>query len=155
MESNKDEALRCIAIAQKYKNGGDLSSARRFCEKSLALFPTPEASKLLESIIQMDESASGTSSDYVSGTTAESHPSAQGLHHRSTRKETSSNSETGSSSSAKNREYTTEQASIVKRVRSCKATDYYGMLSLKRDCEEAEVKRAYRKVLTKLGRNAG
>lgn len=35
---------------------------------------------------------------------------------------------------------------MVKRIRSCKVTEYYEIMSLKRDCEEAEVKKAYRKV---------
>jgi len=34
----------------------------------------------------------------------------------------------------------------VKRVRSCKATDYYEILAVKRDCEDGEIKKAYRKL---------
>jgi DnaJ family protein B protein 12 len=45
------------------------------------------------------------------------------------------------------RDYTPEQRDIVKRVRSCKVTDYYEILSVKKDCEEVEVKKAYRKVI--------
>jgi DnaJ family protein B protein 12 len=44
------------------------------------------------------------------------------------------------------RDYTPEQRDVVKRVRSCKVTDYYDILSVKKDCEEVEVKKAYRKV---------
>ena len=46
--------------------------------------------------------------------------------------------------------YTPENLAVVKRVRACKATEYYEILSLKRDCEEADVKKAYRKVRASL-----
>ena len=145
MESNKDEAFRCISIAQKHRDTGNLSSARRFCEKSLNLFPTPEASKLLESIALLEDSGASPS-DPSETTSAEAHPSAQGMHHRPPRKEAVSESKSGRDSGAKNRDYTPDQAAVVRRIRSCKVTEYYEILSLKRDCEEAEIKQAYRKV---------
>ena len=50
MESNREEALRAIAIAQKHREAGNLDSARRFAEKSLRLFETTEAKSLLSDI---------------------------------------------------------------------------------------------------------
>jgi hypothetical protein len=44
------------------------------------------------------------------------------------------------------REYTPENLAVVKRVRTCKVTEYYEILALKTDCDEGEVKKAYRKV---------
>ncbi len=44
------------------------------------------------------------------------------------------------------REYTAEQISVVKRVRACKVTEYYEILSVHKTCEEGDVKKAYRKV---------
>jgi DnaJ homolog subfamily B member 12 len=44
------------------------------------------------------------------------------------------------------REFTAEQHSVVKRVRGCKVTEYYEILAVKRSCEDAEIKKAYRKV---------
>jgi DnaJ family protein B protein 12 len=44
------------------------------------------------------------------------------------------------------REYTAEQLTIVKRIRKCKVTEYYEILSLKKDCDESDIKKAYRKV---------
>lgn len=46
----------------------------------------------------------------------------------------------------KKREYTTEMAAVVKRVRKCKVTEYYEILGLTKSCEENDVKRAYKKV---------
>ena len=163
MESNKDEAIKCLAIAQKHRNAGNLSSAQRFCQKSLNLFSTPEGTKLLE-IIEAElasepstsagnsSSTSGASSSAFSSST-ETHPSSSGTRHRHA--ESTNGKANGSASGypksggdEKKREYTPEQAAVVKRIRLCKVTDYYEILSLKRDCEEGEVKKAYRKVCT-------
>lgn len=155
MESNKDEALKCLAIAQKHRNAGNYPSAKRFCQKSLSLFSTAEAIKLFE-IVEAeakDEESSGSSSgsQQASGSTsaAETHPSAAGARHRHTQsttdgKATANGDAPGTKTSQKS--YTPENLAVVKRVRACKVTDYYEILSLKRDCEEVEVKKAYRKV---------
>ncbi|KAI0788714.1 hypothetical protein C8Q75DRAFT_733991 [Abortiporus biennis] len=155
MESNKDEALKCLGIAQKHRNAGNLPSAKRFAQKSLNLFATPEATKLLEVIdtelsSSPSESASAsTSSNTASSSTStstETHPSASGARHRHTN-ETNGNAKTDSDSGGqKKREYTPEQAAMVKRIRSCQITEYYEILQVKRECEEVEVKKAYRKL---------
>jgi DnaJ family protein B protein 12 len=44
------------------------------------------------------------------------------------------------------REYTAENLAVVKRVRACKVTEYYEILAVKRECDEADVKKAYRKL---------
>lgn len=152
MESNKDEAIRCLSIAQRHRDAGNLPSARKFCQKSINLFSTPEAQKLLDSI---DSAASSSSSGSTSGansnekgqsftSSTETHPSAAGAKHRHTAS-TPANGTAGGSGGEK-REYTPEQHAVVKRVRACKITEYYEILSVKRDCEETEVKKAYRKV---------
>lgn len=152
MESNKDEALRCLAIAQKHRDAGNLPSARKFAQKSIALFSTSEAVKLLKLLDSDTSSSASTSgssesskpssgSSFTSG--AESHPSASGAKHRHT---TSTNGSAASSSNGKAREYTPEHAAVVKRVRTCKVTEYYEILAVSKDCQEADVKKAYRKV---------
>lgn len=149
MESNKDEALKCLAIAQKHRNAGNYPSAKRFCQKSLSLFSTAEAVKLLEVIEAeaKDADASGSESQQTgasaSTSAAETHPSAAGARHRHTQ-----STANGDASDAKpsQKSYTPENLAVVNRVRACKVTDYYEILSLKRDCEEGAVKKAYRKV---------
>src|SRR5580693_1927726 len=94
MESNKDEALRCLHISQKQRTAGNLVAARKFAQKSLALFSTPEAVKLLE-VIDSEASSStsaGSSSSSSGGfapseassftSATESHPSTSGIKHR-------------------------------------------------------------------------
>lgn len=158
MESNKDEALRCLHISQKHRAAGNLSSARKFVQKSLALFSTPEAVKLLELIDSEGPSSSsspssGGSSSSASATTdptsftsaTETHPSAPGAKHRKAPSAFKSTSRASSTKEEK-REYTAENLAVVKRVRACKVTEYYEILAVKRECDEADVKKAYRKV---------
>ncbi|KAI0305867.1 hypothetical protein B0F90DRAFT_1873329 [Multifurca ochricompacta] len=160
MESNKDEALRCLLISQKHRAAGNLSSARKFAQKSLALFSTPEAAKLLELIdseaapSSSSASSAGSSSPTSSKSTGtnptsftsatETHTSASGTKRRHAPSTDPSVSQ--SNGTKEKREYTAENLAVVKRVRGCKVTEYYEILAVKRDCDEAEVKKAYRKL---------
>jgi DnaJ family protein B protein 12 len=146
MESNKDEALRCLVIARKHHEAGNIPSARKFCQKSIALFETQQALQLLATINASPSSSSGsTSAPQSTSSAAEEHPSAAGTKRRHAERSSSSNGTSGGIGGEK-REYTPEQGEVVRRVRACKVTDYYEILALKRDCEDADVKKAYRKV---------
>lgn len=138
MESNKDEALRCLSIAQKHYDSGNLQSARKFCQKSKALFESSQADKLLAAI---DNAAASTS---TAKSQAEEHPSAAGMKHRSA--QSANNNGTAGGMGGEKREYTHEQHMVVKRVRACKVTEYYEILAVSKDCDEADIKKAYRKV---------
>jgi DnaJ homolog subfamily B member 12 len=145
MESNRDEALRALAIAQKHRDSANYDSARRFVEKSLKLFETPEAKKLLDIIDSEAANAAGSSS-FSSST--EAHPSASGTKHRHQSPPSMPSNGKGKSveDDAKPREYSAENVAVVKRVRACRVTEYYEILALKRDCEESDIKKSYRKV---------
>jgi len=151
MESNKDEAIKCLAIAQKHRNASNFASARRFCQKSINLFSTSEALKLLVVLDSEEQegpdASSGANTEPTASTSStETHPSASGAHRRTRATEANGNAKEDTSSTEQKKSYTPEQASMVKRIRTCKVTEYYEILSLKRDCEEAEVKKAYRKL---------
>ncbi|KZV61132.1 DnaJ-domain-containing protein [Peniophora sp. CONT] len=148
MESNKDEAQRALAIAQRKRGEGDIAGALKFARKSNALFATTSAASLiakLESDTSSSSSAStasgstftssGTSGTAFSSAT-ETHASSSGATHRKAKEK----------EPEKKREYTAENVAVVKRVRACKVTQYYEILDLKKDCEEADVKKAYRKL---------
>ncbi|CDO69622.1 hypothetical protein BN946_scf184851.g10 [Trametes cinnabarina] len=165
MESNKDEALKCLAIAQKHRSAGNYASAKRFCQKSLTLFSTSEAVKLLE-IIEVEyreaessgaasssQTAAGSSSAEGRTSAAETHPSAAGARQRHTGESSKAEGKaklngnaTSAAGAQKKRDYTPENVAVVERVRKCKVTEYYEILSLKRDCDEADIKKAYRKL---------
>ncbi|TFK53426.1 DnaJ-domain-containing protein [Heliocybe sulcata] len=148
MESNRDEALRSLSIAQRHLDSGNLTSARKFCQKSISLFETPEAKKLLAAIERENDAGSAGPSGSTSASGAEAHPSAGSTKHRhAPSSSTSSGAANGSAGPEKaKRDYTPEQHAVVKRVRACKVTDYYEILSVKKDCEEVEIKKAYRKL---------
>jgi DnaJ homolog subfamily B member 12 len=155
---NKDEAIRCLSIAQKHRDAANYASARKFAHKSISLFDTPEAHKLLQSIDEAEAAASssssaaaGSSASSSSASGAEAHPSASGTthrHHQSTSSPSSGSHANGTAGGlgGKKREYTSEQHEMVKKIRACKVTEYYEIMSLKRDCEEVEIKKSYRKV---------
>lgn len=148
MEGNKDEALRSLSIAQKHYNADNLPSARKFCLKSIALYETPEATKLLALINRAAASPSSSAANNApsasAGSQTEQHPSAAGLKHRQQPK--ANGNGTAGGMGGEKREYTREQETIVKRVRSCKVTEYYEILAVKKECDDAEIKKAYRKV---------
>lgn len=149
MEVNKDEAIRCLSISQKHIEAGNFPSARKFCLKSIALFETPEARKVLDQIDNLANSSSNMAGS--AGSQTEEHTSAAGMKHRHAQPRTSGNANgTASGMGSEKREYTAEQAAVVKRVKSCKATAYYEILLVKKDCDEAEIKKAYRKVSSKI-----
>lgn len=143
MESNKDEAQRCLHIAQKHFDAANIPSARKFCQKSIALFETPQALALLASI----NAAPGSSSaGAAKGSATEEHPSASGSRHRGAKSQASIPNGTAGGIGGEKRDYTAEQHATVRRVRACKVTEYYEILELKKDCEETDIKKAYRKV---------
>lgn len=154
MESNKDEALRSFGIAEKYFLADNLVSARKFCLKSISLFKTTQAESLLVKIDAAESSSSSpsssstspSSSDAPKASATEEHPSAAGMKHRHNTAAPQAASSTTANGSSKKRDYTPQQHEVVKRVRACKVTEFYEILALQKDCEEADVKRAYRKV---------
>lgn len=121
------------------REAGDYPSAQKFAQKSINLFSTPEALKLLEIIkVETDSSKPSASTSKASG--RETHSTASTTHSRTAA------SSASDSSSTKKAVYTEAQVKLVRRVRNCKITDYYEILELEKSCEEADVKKAYRKV---------
>ncbi|KAG8896599.1 hypothetical protein FRC01_011712, partial [Tulasnella sp. 417] len=148
MEVNKDEAQRCLSIANTHLQSGNFASALKFVKKSISLYSTPTAVDLLAKITEAQEKETSSSSAGPSNsqpeakaTGAEAHPSASST---SKRHHTSAPASEETSSAPK-RQYTQEQVTVVKRVRGCKTTAYYEILELEKDCDEEGIKKAYRK----------
>jgi len=149
MESNKDEALKCLKVAQRHKDNGNYAAASRFCQKSITLFSTPEAVELAAIIETEAASASSSTAEAPQGasTSTETHSSSSTTKQRGHASDTSTPQANGAS---RKREYTAEMVAVVKRVRGCKVTEYYEILSVSRECDENDVKRAYRKLALQL-----
>lgn len=146
MEVNREEAIRCLSIAQKHRNGSNLPSALKFAKKSVSLFSTPEGEAMV-TIIEREitkssgasgengsasepASASGTSTPRAKASGVEEHVTS--AHQRPGHKTTSASTNaeaSGSGGGSKKREYTTKQIEVVKRVKSCKHHEYYQILA--------------------------
>ncbi|CCA71157.1 related to HLJ1-Co-chaperone for Hsp40p [Serendipita indica DSM 11827] len=162
--ANRDDALKALGIARRHLTSDppNIAAAKRFALKSLSLCETSEASNLLEKIRVAEEEAknerqsahdSPTANGHATG--AEAHASSEGMHHRTTHHTSSPNGDAKASSKGttkddEKREYTAEQLAVVKRIRKCKVTEYYEILSLSKECDEADVKKAYRKLALQL-----
>lgn len=120
---NAEAAQQALDIARRHYDSGNIPSAIRFAEKSIALGSTPAALALLSKLEKA--AASGASSATVPPTGASS-----------------------TSSRPTAREFTPAQAALVKRVKACKVTQYYEILAIEKGCTDSEVKKAYRKVST-------
>lgn len=167
--ANKEEALKALSMAKKYLSSTppNVATAKRLALKSVALCETNEAMNFLERIRMVEEelksnqpqagaaptaqagSASANGEAHTTG--AEPFAGAEGIKHRHAQGSTTPSGSKPAATTSKGkddekREYTPEQLAVVKRIRKCKVTQYYEIMSLERECEEADVKKAYRKV---------
>lgn len=151
MEVNKDEALRCLDIARRHLQNANFASARKFGNKSISLYPTPDATQFLSTVDKVEKAANATSSSSTSSSSTKT-------------SSTSSSQANASSASASSRpqpararstpvmehkpverDYTPEQAAAVKTIRSS-GGDFYKVLGVSKTATDVEIKKAYRKV---------
>ncbi|ORY95801.1 hypothetical protein BCR43DRAFT_459713 [Syncephalastrum racemosum] len=125
METNKDEALRCLSIAKNHYGNGNYPAALRLTKKSINLYPTEAAQEFLSKAEKAAESQPASSPSDT--------PAAP---KQKTQQESSSNDE---------KKYNPDQVAAVKRILSC-GTDYYKVLSLDKSCQEVHIKKAYKKL---------
>jgi len=128
MESNRDEADKCLELALKYIKQGNKIKAEKFVRKAEKLFPSRKIQEILNLVHAMgedEEESRGGSSHQRNG------------HHSPSQ----DNNEEASTSSAN---FTQDQVEAVKRIRKCK--NYYEILGVNKDSSESELKKAYRKL---------
>jgi DnaJ family protein B protein 12 len=134
---NADEADKCIEIAERKLAAGDLAGAHKFAQKAAALHASPRVEALLQKIDKTPASANSASGS----------SSARGESGGATQRSAAASSAPTEPAA---REYTVEQAKIVKRIRNCQQTAFYEILDIKREATESEVKKSYRRLALQL-----
>ncbi|KAM9959393.1 hypothetical protein ACTFIR_000468 [Dictyostelium discoideum] len=133
MESNKEESIRCIEIAIGKYNDGNLEGCIKFLNKSISLYPSDRARELL---------ATYTSTTTTSSTSTQT--STDGHGGTSTKTTTTKTTTSETINESIKPKYTSEQVAAVKRIKACKS--FYEVLEIKRDANETDIKKAYRKI---------
>lgn len=133
MESNRDEADKCLELAMKFIREGNKEKAEKFVKKAEKLYPSRRIQEVLNLVQQMDTKKSNSDNNGTSGS-----------HKRNGHRESSTAEHDNEEATTSNANYTQEQVEAVKRIRKCK--NYYEMLGVGKDFSESELKKSYRKL---------
>lgn len=140
MESNREESLKCLSLAEKYLRESNYEKAEKFAHKSEKLYPTERAKELFAKIAaaqQQESSSSSQDGPRQRFTSPNSNSST-------TRRQSKGDDEPSETSESATGDFTPEQAAAVKKVRSCQ--DYYQILGVTKEASESELKKGYRKM---------
>uniref|UniRef100_A0A7N0TJU8 J domain-containing protein n=1 Tax=Kalanchoe fedtschenkoi TaxID=63787 RepID=A0A7N0TJU8_KALFE len=130
MDSNKDEALRCIAIAKGAIAAGNKKRALKFIGIASRLNSDLQVDGLLEACEKLESTSSASPEK---------------------RRNADAN---GASSSAKDeistgeRSYSEEHVQVISQIK--KNNDYYAVLGLEKSCTIEEIRKAYKKLSLKV-----
>lgn len=153
---NKGEAERCRDLGAKALRDGNYSRAVKLLGKSLQLYPLPGVEALLgqaRSKLSADSGGDGTSSDNAASASASAASPPSYSRAASTASAASSATSASAGTGAGGRSYTEAQEQIVKEVLKSKEGGrgaHYRVLGIAEDANEAQIKKAYRKLALKL-----
>ena len=147
-EANRDEILKCRAIAKKALQTGDKDKAVRFLQKAVRMGPDDTAvASELKAAENFTPSASNASSNGPTSNGTSSNPSGSGVRQRPTARAAEAAPARPKPEPTK-REYTPEQNEIARKINRTK--DYYEMLGIPKSADENMIKKAYRKMSMKV-----
>lgn len=137
MEVNKEEALRCLGIAQRHRSAQNYTSALKFARKSVTMYATPEGEKMVQIIEEEMASYSTTSTTTQSSSIdsptekpgGSSTAKASGVEEHVTSARHRHTEPTKKEKAKEEKKYTAKQMEVVTRVKRCGHTAYYQILS--------------------------
>ena len=129
-EERRDNALKCVAVAQRLWDAGNRDKSLIFLHKSLSIYPTKEATELRERYIR--ERAEGGTTQARGFSTQTQGPGPTGPPARREENPMAAAS------------YTPEQQEMSLKIKELK--NYYTILGVSKDASADEIKRAFRKV---------
>ncbi|XP_010259563.1 PREDICTED: chaperone protein dnaJ 49 [Nelumbo nucifera] len=132
MDSNKDEASRCIRIAEAAIASGDKQRALKFIKIAQRLNHNLSVDDLLAACQKLESTASTSST--------EEKPRDQN------QKEPNPSNHAEFSNGERN--YTEEHVRLIREVKKNK--DYYAILGVEKNCSVEEIRKAYRKLSLKV-----
>ncbi|MCD9643579.1 hypothetical protein HAX54_031180 [Datura stramonium] len=134
MDGNKDEALKCLKIAQASIQSGNRERTLKFLNKARRLDPSLEIDDLFSQAdaFQPENSPPNVSNSTDSPSSSSIPSESSGIRRRV--------SASGS--------YTEEQVTIVREIKRKK--DYYDILGLEKGCSVEDVRKSYRKLSLKV-----
>ncbi|XP_065863667.1 chaperone protein dnaJ 49 [Euphorbia lathyris] len=132
MDGNKDEALRCVRIAEEAISSGNKVRALKFIKIAQRLNSNLSVDELIAACDKIDFSGSN------------SNPSSLGV--KSVDDEDKNRSPSWGLNGERN--YTEENVELIKQVKRNK--DYYSILGVEKSCSAEEIRKAYRKLSLKV-----
>ena len=163
--ANKGEAEKCRDLAKSFFQKGDYDKAARFFRKSHSLHPLPGVIALAEKaeayargeIPQTSSSSSSRRASYGPSSTPPpaSSSTSSSSSSSSSRRGSAPSSGAGPSSpngggAGANRSYTDAQESLAKEILRKSKKGYYDVLGIEKGANDAQIKKAYRKLALKL-----
>lgn len=131
-EANREEALKCLHISRQFWGSNQKGAALKYAAKSVSLFETADGRAWLEKVrgeYQGGEEEAPSDAQPIKEEPRKASPSG------------SSNTETSKAS------YSAEQVAEVKKFAKISKNDYYAVLGVPKTASDADIKKAYRKVL--------
>lgn len=133
MDVNRDEAERCLELAERAIREGRLPAAEKYALKAKRLW-TGASTRATELIAAAATAAANANSNTSPNNNTSNTPEAE------TRKRKTS----GSRAEDSPPEHTQQQLEAVRQVEKCK--DYYEVLGVSKEAPDTEIKKAYKKL---------
>lgn len=149
MDSNRDDAQRCLELAANALESGDIAKASRLLDKSRRMYPIPSIQDRLSAAIRLAKVTSTSQPFSKRAASAPSSPS-ENDDGDDDDDDNNPNHNSHSKSTSSSRPATSEMTAAARRVLQNRHKSHYDILDVGRDANETEIKRAYRQLALRL-----